>query len=795
MKKNNASLYSLLVLIAIIFGVFYFMMPQSYDETEAPLSEFSTKRALKTVKDISKKPHFVGSKNHDVVAQYIQKEFQNLGVETSIQEGFTMTEKGTLVYSKNILARIKGTSNTKALLLLSHYDSAPHSSSLGASDDASGVATILESVRAFLYNKTQHKNDIIILFTDAEELGLNGASLFVTQHQWAKEIGLALNFEARGSSGPSYMLMETNQGNAKMVDAFSSGNVKFPVSNSLMYSIYKMLPNDTDLTVFREQGNIQGFNFAFIDSHFNYHTAQDNFQNLDPKTMAHQGTYLVPLLNHFSNADLATLNSTDDKVYFNMPFKFISYPFSWILPMVLIGFGLLFLFVFIGIGKRVLLMKEIMKGFIPLLGSLITAGLISFIGWKLVLHFYPQYQDILHGFNYNGHDYIYAFVSLTLAICFLFYQSKAKRNPEMNQIIAPLFLWLLLNLAIYFTLKGAGFLIIPVLSSLLMLGFFVLTQKSNWFLNCLLAIPTLIIIVPFIQMFPIGLGLKIMFGSSILTVLAFGLLLPIFGSFSRKGVWATLFLFVSIGFFIKAHFSSDYTNTKAKPNSLVYILDGDSNKANWATYDVNLDEWTKGYLGETPKIGSPLNTNKLYSKYGSQYTFMADAPLKNIAKPTIEFLRDTIKGNQHLYRIKITSNRIVNRYDLFNNNKVQINNFTANGVKSIDFKSNISSKTKGKLLTYYVVKNQPLVMDFSIPVNQKLDLNLVESSFDLMSNPLFTMTKRKSWMIPTPFVLNDAVIIRQNVKATPKIGAEKTAFRRSLNRRDSLKVAVDSLKR
>ena len=747
---------------------------------------------METVKEISKKPHFVGSKNHDVVVQYIQKEFQNLGLETSIQEGFTMTEKGTLVYSKNILARIKGTSNTKALLLLSHYDSAPHSSSLGASDDASGIATILESVRAFLHNKTQHKNDIIILFTDAEELGLNGASLFVTQHQWSKEVGLALNFEARGSSGPSYMLMETNQGNAKMVDAFSSGNVQYPVSNSLMYSIYKMLPNDTDLTVFREQGGIQGFNFAFIDSHFNYHTAQDNFQNLDPKTMAHHGTYLVPLLNHFSNTDLTSLNSTDDKVYFSIPFTFISYPFSWIVTMLLIGFGLLFLFVFIGIGKRVLLMKEIMKGFIPLLGSLITAGLISFIGWKLVLHFYPQYIDILHGFTYNGHDYIYAFVSLTLAICFLFYQSKAKRNPEMNQMVAPLFLWLLLNLAIYFTLKGAGFLIIPVIASTLMLGFYVLTQKSNWFLNCLLAIPTLIIIVPFIQMFPIGLGLKIMFRSSILTVLAFGLLLPIFGSFSRKGVWATLFLFVSIGFFIKAHLTSDYTTTKAKPNSLVYILDGDSNKANWATYDVNLDEWTKGYLGETPKIGSPLNTNKLYSKYGSQYTFMADAPLKKIAKPTIEFLRDTIKGNQHLYRIKITSNRSVNRYDLFSNNGVQINNFTANGVKSIDFKSNIPSKTKGKLLTYYVVDNQPLVMDFSIPVNQKLDLNLVESSFDLMSNPLFTMTKRKAWMMPTPFVLNDAVIIRQKVKASPKIVEAKPTFRR-FSSKDTLKVAIDRL--
>jgi hypothetical protein len=387
------------------------------------------------------------------------------------------------------------------------------------------------------------------------------------------------------------MLMEVNQGNAAMVAGFIKANPKFPVSNSLMYSIYKMLPNDTDLTVFREEGKIQGFNFAFIDNHFNYHTAQDDFNHLSPKTMEHQGTYLVPLLNHFSNADLATLNSTDDKVYFNMPFKFISYPFSWILPMVLIGFGLLFLFVFIGIGKHILLMKEIMKGFIPLLGSLIIAGLISFIGWKLVLHFYPQYNDILQKFTYNGHDYIYAFVSLTLAICFLFYQSKAKRNPEMNQMVAPLFLWLFLNVGLALKLPGAGFLIIPVIASTLMLGFYVLTQKSSWFLNCLLAIPTLIIIVPFIQMFPIGLGLKILFGSSILTVLAFGLLLPIFGSFSRKGVWATLFLFVSIGFFTKAHLTSDYTTTKAKPNSLVYILDGDNNKANWATYDVNLDEW------------------------------------------------------------------------------------------------------------------------------------------------------------------------------------------------------------
>jgi hypothetical protein len=75
---------------------------------------------------------------------------------------------------------------------------------------------------------------------------------------------LVLNLEARGSSGPGYMLMETNEGNAKMVDAFSNGNVRYPVSNSLMYSIYKMLPNDTDLTVFREQGKFKGLTLLLL---------------------------------------------------------------------------------------------------------------------------------------------------------------------------------------------------------------------------------------------------------------------------------------------------------------------------------------------------------------------------------------------------------------------------------------------------------------------------------------------------------------------------------------------------
>ena len=769
MKKSYSSLLSILFILGILGFVFATMMPQGTTDDEVPLSEFSTKRALEQVKNISQKPHFVGSENHDVVANYLVKELQNLGLETSIQEGFAFSDWGTLTKCKNILARIKGSNSDKALLLLSHYDSAPHSSSQGASDAGSGVATILESVRVFVYNKTAHKNDIIILFSDAEELGLNGAALFVTEHKWAKEIGLVLNFEARGSSGPSYMLMETNGGNAGLVKEFAEANPKFPVSNSLMYSIYKMLPNDTDLTVFRKNGNIQGYNFAFIDGHYNYHTAQDDINHLDKNTLAHQGEYLMPLLHYFSDANLNSTQSPEDDVYFTIPYSFISYPFDWVLPMVIIAFVLLLFLIFIGIGKRILSFPEIIKGFIPFLGSLLVSGLITFFGWKLLLKVYPQYNDLLNGFTYNGHDYIAAFTLLSLAICFAFYQRFSAKKVTMNHFIAPLFIWILINGLISIFLKGAGFLIIPAFAGLLMLASFVLTQKSKWILNLVLSIPTLLIIAPFIQMFPIGLGLKVLFGSAILTVFTFGLLLPVFGSFVRKGMSSIILLVLAIGFFSKAHYLSGYESGKAKSNSLVYILDAENNKATWATYDTNLDEWTKTYLGTNPKDATAFNSLSLPSKYNSGFTFMADAPMKELAKPTIEFLNDHIVGANRYLKIRITPNRKVNRYDVFANEDLDIQNFKANGLSLLGQKGSKYERKGKKLLSYYVVNQLPLEIEFSFAASSVLDLDVMESSFDLMSNPLFQMQKRANWMMPTPFVLNDAVIIKEKIKPSPKM--------------------------
>ena len=207
---------------------------------------------------------------------------------------------------------------------------------------------------------------------------------------------------------------------------------------------------------------------------------------------------------------------------------------------------------------------------------------------------------------------------------------------------------------------------------------------------------------------------------------------------------------------------------KAKSNSLSYILDANNNKATWATYDTNLDEWTKTYLGTNPKDAAAFNSLSLPSKYNSGFTFMADAPMKELAKPTIEFLNDHIVGANRYLKIRITPNRKVNRYDVFANEDLDIHNFKANGLSLLGQKGSKYERKGKKLLSYYVVNQLPLEIEFSLAASSVLDLDLMESSFDLLNNPLFSITKRANWMMPTPFVLNDAVIIKEKIKLSKR---------------------------
>ena len=59
------------------------------------------------------------------------------------------------------------------------------------------------------------------------------------------------------------MMFETGPGNARLMDLFAHA-VARPSASSVSYEVYKLLPNDTDFSVYRKLG-LSGFNFGFIE--------------------------------------------------------------------------------------------------------------------------------------------------------------------------------------------------------------------------------------------------------------------------------------------------------------------------------------------------------------------------------------------------------------------------------------------------------------------------------------------------------------------------------------------------
>ncbi len=745
------------------------MIPSYNKNATVSETEFSIDNALAHLKEISKEVHYTGSKNHLEVQNYIVNELTKLGLNPEVQHQVAINNKWRAATNNaNIIATIKGNGNGKSLVLLSHYDSNPHSS-LGASDAGSGVVTIIESVRAFLAKKEIPKNDIHIVITDAEELGLLGAKAFVENHPLAKDVGLVLNLEARGSGGPSYMLMETNGKNSKLLSEFIKANPKYPAANSLMYSVYKMLPNDTDLTVFRENGNINGFNFAFIGDHFDYHTAQDSFERLDRESLLHQADYLMSTLQYFANADLSNLNSTKDHIYTNFPFvNLLHYPFSWILPMLIIAIVILLGLLFFGIALNKITIKGLLKGFTPFTIVIAVCVGVTIFLWEGIQLIHPHYQDMLHGFTYNGYLYIAAFVFLNLWLLFMIYKPFFKKYSGTDLLIAPLIFWLIINGLIYVYLPGAAYFIIPVyfaLITLLAFTFLDIKRSQKIIIATVLAIPIIYIFSPQIKMFPVGLGLKNLFISALFLVLIFGLMTPVFGSYKSRKTLVRLLGLGCLIFFGLATYHNGFTEDQKKPNSIVFINDVDSNQSYWASYDHILDSYTKQFLGENPAEGNFTGSTSK-SKYNTSYRYHKKTENRAIPTPVITKTQDTIINSLRTISFNILPQRNVNKIELIANAPITFNTIAVQDV-ALDKKPNEDALkiNRGTILSYFMTpRDSILKVNFTVKENTTPDISIIESSFDLLENSLFEITPRTNQMMPMPFVLNDAIVTIQKTK-------------------------------
>ena len=292
---------------------------------------FSAERAMVHVRQIAQRPHPPGTPDHALVREYIIAQLRSMGLDPQVQ---TTTGVGTryAVAGRvhNVLARLPGTTpGGPAVLLMAHYDGVWAGPS--TADDAAATAALLDVVR--MLNRQPRAHDVIFLFADGEESGLLGAAAFAREHPWAKDVAVTLNFEARGVNGVSRMF-ETGPGNLDVVRELR--NVSGVRATSLSVTVYRMLPNDTDLSETAILGK-PAMNFAFIGGVQRYHTAEDDVAHLSMRSLQHHGSQAYALARAFADGPLPR-PETGDAAFFDFPLVgLIVYPIGWSLPIAVLG--------------------------------------------------------------------------------------------------------------------------------------------------------------------------------------------------------------------------------------------------------------------------------------------------------------------------------------------------------------------------------------------------------------------------------------------------------------------------
>ena len=72
--KRSQSLLSFILIIVLIYFSFSSLMPKSGAPSTISETEFSSERALIPLKEITKKPHYIGTEEHERVREYIIKQ-------------------------------------------------------------------------------------------------------------------------------------------------------------------------------------------------------------------------------------------------------------------------------------------------------------------------------------------------------------------------------------------------------------------------------------------------------------------------------------------------------------------------------------------------------------------------------------------------------------------------------------------------------------------------------------------------------------------------------------------------
>lgn len=626
--------------------------------TDASPATFSAERAMVHLRQIARQPHPIGSAANAEVRDYLLTQLRALGLEPQVQSAVGVTKTaagGNAGMVRNVLVRMPGRTPGKAVMLSAHYDSVP--TGPGAADDGASVAAILETLRA-LRTGGPLEHDVIVLLSDGEEATLLGAEAFVANHPWARDVGLALNFEYRGNSGPM-MMFETSIGNGQLIPGFAQA-AAHPIGSSLLYEVYKMLPNDTDMSPFKRAG-IPGMNFAAIESPFSYHSEIDRPEALDQRSLQHQGELMLSLVRHFSQRDLADL-AAPDRVYFDVPGALLHYPAAWALPLALAAAVMLAGLLWYGKRQgKVRIARTLWAVPAYLLMLVLLAG-AALLLWRGITLLHPLYTQFIG--PYNSHWYWFAFMALVTG-GFVSLQAGLSRWLGALELAGGAMLcWLAILLATALRMPGVSFLFMwPLLLTQVVLVGLMSPRaqalsargRSAWLLAA--AAPSILVFAPLLSSLYVGLGPKLLVVPAAVLVLLLGLLPPLLETLTRRWLLPLMPLTAGVLALVAGSVTADFSAAQPRPSELTYVFDGKAGVAYWVSGNPELDQWNGSYLASA-KARQPMP--QLFGERPGDW-WSASAPASVIEAPEITVVQDTVIGKERNLELAVRSLRTAAR--------------------------------------------------------------------------------------------------------------------------------------
>ncbi len=654
----------------ISFVFLFVMLAFAYLQTQAPVPRADTgldyAAIAAHVSVIAARPHPIGSAANREVRDYIVKYFEALGLATEVQKTtvvyrhpFQTRNPTSIANVENIIARLPGTARAsgqdlKDLVLMAHYDS--RADGPGAGDDASGAASIMEVARMMVAGPAP-VHDVVFLITDGEEMGLLGAQGFFRQHPSVKDIGLVLNFEARGSYGASSMF-ETSNGNSWLVEQLLKVAPDL-VAGSLSYEIYQRMPNDTDMSISRGEG-IAGLNFAFISGLYDYHAMSDTPENLDPDTLAQQANYVLATAQHFANLG-EWQSASGNRTYFNV-WKGVVVSYSQNLATVFGVAVLLFgLWLFVAaLRSGAIGWGSLATGFLSLVGLLIItsnlfesmidyqhtadagiARLISLGEWPLLAYSVLTLglvvwfgQALKRGFGnaevfgvalllavlslLAGRPWISAAVLLLILIPLLRFVGSRATSPNLSG--AVLVLWWLLSVVVLYVAPNASYMFIWPLASVL-LGWVLWGQVSSEDGRFSVAIVTsfvpLILLPPFIILAYLALGSTLPQGIMVLVALSFLMIWPLVRNLGllARGKAGMVLIGAGLVMTLVVVFGRGFDTRHPRGEELFYAFDVGQQQGFWVSPDVREGSWLDDFMGPDT---SEMNMTRIMPGYDQE---------------------------------------------------------------------------------------------------------------------------------------------------------------------------------